>query len=656
MMIRLPRIKLRARIILSVVGTALLAAAILATLSFQQKAELEALALGNQMRDNYRTLRSAMDVQVRDALGIAEFIAGQPSIQQAIVAGDRLHLLDETVAAMKALGAAAGFNSITFFKAPATAIARAHEPALFGDDASGRRRTVMQATREGKSAAGIEMGRQTLFAFGTAALPHHQGFAVDVGAAFSTAFLNAMKTALGTDIRVHVQQPTGWTVLSTTLPEDHFSDAAALVAALAGHTSLAAGSVAGRSLARFYAPLPGFGGDPIAVVELVRDTTVYAALARAGTINLILAMLGAVAVMIILALLLGRAIVGPIHAMVRAMHRLSAGDTTVETPGQDRRDEVGAMAQAVEVFRTAMVEARNLREAQTAATTRAAVEKRAVLQRLADDLHAEVGAVVTRLSAASGALKSMAREMAATADSALAGSQVALAASAGASGSVQSVSAASEELAASISEIGRQAQRSTRITGGAVTRADQVGTAIGGLSIAAEGIGEVVRIISTIAARTNLLALNATIEAARAGEAGRGFAVVASEVKQLARQTAQAIDSVAARIAEIRQATGVAVESIHGIRAVIDEVNSVAASIAAAVEQQGAATREIARAVQQAAVNTTDVTANMGGVSQAATDAGRAARSVLESAESLDAESQALDGQMGRFLVALRAG
>ena len=159
---------------------------------------------------------------------------------------------------------------------------------------------------------------------------------------------------------------------------------------------------------------------------------------------------------------------------------------------------------------------------------------------------------------------------------------------------------------------------------------------------------------NSIAGQTNLLALNATIEAARAGDAGKGFAVVASEVKSLANQTAKATDDIAAQIRAVQVASTASVEAIQSISATIGVIDEIAASIASAVEEQGAATREIARNVQQAAIGTSEVSSNITGVSQAASGTGAAAGLVLGAAEELSKQSEALSGQVDKFLATIR--
>ena len=171
----------------------------------------------------------------------------------------------------------------------------------------------------------------------------------------------------------------------------------------------------------------------------------------------------------------------------------------------------------------------------------------------------------------------------------------------------------------------------------------------------ADGIGQVVSLISTIAGQTNLLALNATIEAARAGEAGRGFAVVATEVKDLATQTAKATEEISGQIAAMRAATHDAVTAIEEIGGTIEQVHGIALGVAAAVEEQQLATQEIARSVAEAASGTRAVTETMAHVLQAARETGVSAAEVLDAAGDMARRSRGLGGEVAGFVAQVRA-
>jgi methyl-accepting chemotaxis protein len=357
----------------------------------------------------------------------------------------------------------------------------------------------------------------------------------------------------------------------------------------------------------------------------------------------------------ILGLTIIRSITRPVRAMTGAMGKLAAGDKSVEIDGGDRRDEIGAMARAVVVFKDNAIEMDRLKIEQEAAEHRAAAEKKAAMAKLADEFDASVGAIVKTVSAASTEMQSAAAAMTATAEETSRQSVVVAAASEQTTTNVQTVASASEQLSSSISEISRQVAAASTISGKAVSEAERTDALVKGLAEAAQKIGAVTSLINEIASQTNLLALNATIEAARAGEAGKGFAVVASEVKSLANQTAKATEEIGAQIAAMQSATGETVSAIGSIGATIGQINEIATTIAAAVEEQGAATQEIARNVQQAATGTQEVSSTIIGVTQAAGETGAAASQVLSAAGELSSQAEQLHTQVDRFLAAVRA-
>ena len=356
-----------------------------------------------------------------------------------------------------------------------------------------------------------------------------------------------------------------------------------------------------------------------------------------------------------LALVISRSISTPVVGMTGAMEKLAGGDKSVEIPGVGRKDEIGAMAAAVQVFKNNMIEADRLRTEQEAQKQRAAEERRKAMLELASNFESKVGKLVSMLSSAATEMQATAQSMSATAEETNRQSMAVASASEQASTNVQTVASASEELAASSQEIGKQVQRSSKISAQAVDDARKTDATVRTLSEGAQKIGTVIELINSIASQTNLLALNATIEAARAGDAGKGFAVVASEVKSLATQTAKATEEVAGHIAQIQEATKDAVGAIEGISRTIAEINEIASSIASAVEEQSAATQEISRNVQEAAKGTQEVSANIVNVKQAATDTGAAANQVLGAAGQLSEQAEQLNSEVGNFLSGVRA-
>ena len=352
---------------------------------------------------------------------------------------------------------------------------------------------------------------------------------------------------------------------------------------------------------------------------------------------------------------IARSIVRPIRALTRAMTTLADGDTATLVPETARRDELGAMAHAIGVFKTNMIEADRLRMEREQQKLTATATQKTTFHRIADAFERSVGAIVGTVASAATEMQHTAQSMSVTAEEANRQATTVAAATSEATSNVETVATAAGQLATSISEIGRQVAQSAAIAREAVGQAGRTNETVEGLAAAAQKIGEVVGLIQTIAGQTNLLALNATIEAARAGEHGKGFAVVASEVKSLANQTAKATEDIAEQVQAIQTATGESVGAIQGIRATIGRVSEIASTIASAVEEQRAATQEIASNVNQAARGTNEIAANVAGVTQASGQVGSAATQVLSSASELSKQSERLRREVETFLATVRA-
>ena len=367
-----------------------------------------------------------------------------------------------------------------------------------------------------------------------------------------------------------------------------------------------------------------------------------------------LAILGIAVISGSIAWLIGRSISKPLGELGARMQALADGQLDGEIPGLDRGDEVGAMAKTVQIFKDNAIRIRGLEQAEAETQARAAAERRAAMENIASDFERSVTGIVRSVSTAAAGMQTTAQSMTATASDASARAATVGAASQNASNNVGTVAAAAEELSSSVAEISRQVARSSEVASKAVADAERTNATVQALSTGAEKIGEVVKLIHSIAAQTNLLALNATIEAARAGESGRGFAVVASEVKALANQTAKATEEISAQVAAMQASTGEAVTSIGGITETIAQMSEITTSISAAIDQQGDATREIARNIQSVAAGSSEINSNIGGVTTAASATGKAASEVLSNARELDNQSGMLRNAVDEFLVKVR--
>lgn len=403
---------------------------------------------------------------------------------------------------------------------------------------------------------------------------------------------------------------------------------------------------------------------------------------------------GAAGITVLLILLVSvmsnRMVSRPVGVMTSVMGKLAKGDHAVTVPNTDRKDEVGKIAQALQVFKEnaqamdgmrveeekrnaaeaerkrldAEAESERVRQAAEAArledesmrkrNEEIDQDRQRMMNELAKEFENKVKAQVDNVREATARMKEFADEMHANANEADTRTQTVNDAAAQASENVQSVASAAEELSRSILLIGDQAKRSSEIAERAVSEADRTNSTVKDMAAAAQKIGDVIQFITDIAEQTNLLALNATIEAARAGEAGKGFAVVASEVKSLATQTAKATEEITKQISAMQVTTDTAVEAIADISSTIEDMNKNANDITEAVDQQEAATSEIARNTQLAAAGTTEVTENMAHVSGMTKKTGHSAAQVASGLESLAKDVAGMGEEVTSFMAQIQ--
>jgi methyl-accepting chemotaxis protein len=645
-----------ARLVLAVSVIIASTCAILGGFSIAQQRALTRLALDHEIKLQYNGVIASLDYEGRAGLAVSSVIAALPPVGDAVARGDRgalADLLGGVLATLKPQG----MPILDFILPPATSFYRVHIPTAYGDDISARRPTVVEANRTGKPLVGVETGRDTLAIFAmTPILRDGKSLAVmDIGVTFGKAFIDRAKERFGVDLAMYSFDGKAFAMLASTFDDAAGATQDELKRVFEGATLRRGLTFHGRPAALYLGQIKNAMGQPVAVIEMVKDITEFEAAAASAEWNLISATASILGVGVLLALVLSRSLSRPLTAITATMHRLSSGDTAVTIPGGERRDELGVMANAVRVFKDGMIETERLKADQALNKQRAEAERHEVVLDLAARFESSIGGIADSVASAAVELQSTARSMATTSEDTTRKASAVAAASEQATASAQTVAAAADELSASIREISQQVTLSSEMIREAVQQAQRSDEQVRGLTEAAATIGDVVKIISSIAGQTNLLALNATIEAARAGEAGKGFAVVASEVKALAAQTAKATEQIGVQIKAIQEASRSSALSIQGITETIGRVDATATTIAAAVEEQGAATQEIARNVTQAARGTQEVTNTIAGVSQAADLTGAAATQTLTAAGVLSTNGALLKAHVEDFLREVRS-
>jgi methyl-accepting chemotaxis protein len=344
----------------------------------------------------------------------------------------------------------------------------------------------------------------------------------------------------------------------------------------------------------------------------------------------------------------------PIRRLAERMSELAGGNADFEIEEAQRNDEIGEIARGLVVLRD-MVKAKNalVEELKVRDSREERLRRRAVRRTMVDEFSKEFIETTMRLEQMTGRMSGASDSMVSAARRATEGSSRAKVASTEAATDVSSVAVASEQLLVAIGEINKQVVQSTSVVHKAVEEARGSSAGMARLSTAAKRVGDVVSLISRIAAQTNLLALNATIEAARAGEAGRGFAVVAQEVKNLATQTAKATQDIADQNAEMQAATDMSVTAIETIQTKIREVERIYTIIASAVHEQGASTQEITRNVRSAASGTASMSNHVTQVETAVHETGANVESVVELAHELDQMAARMRVRVGEFSTAI---
>lgn len=381
------------------------------------------------------------------------------------------------------------------------------------------------------------------------------------------------------------------------------------------------------------------------------DAIVRKELIEVSTISLLLA--GGV---IAIAVWIAHGISRPISQSQAVMEQLTEGNLTIDVPGLGRKDEIGKMADSIEVFRKQSLQLHEAEARSKALEEQAEAERKRLLNTMADNFERSVQQVIQEVVVSAEQMQQNARNLSRISAQAKEKTVIVAASAQETSITASAVATASEELSASILEISHQVNKSSNISQEATEMSKTIDASMQTLLAQTTRISEVTQFITVIASQINLLALNATIESARAGEAGKGFAVVAGEVKTLASQTRDATDTITTQINDIQNATAAMEHNIQDIAGVIRQMNDHITSIAAAIEEQSTATSEIARNVTESSNAADDVSRNIIIVEQGAEETSSSSVAVLECAENLSNQANALRTKVDEFLVTIRSG
>ncbi|MDX3924987.1 MAG: methyl-accepting chemotaxis protein [Shinella sp.] len=630
----------------------LFASAAIGSLAWYRQSAMIDRALQKELDSDLAVLQSDMDAQKKAASALALTLAGEPETAALIEANARDKILEKYAHSLPEVIAKGGLQLITFSSAEGIAVARIHAPDAFGDDLKGRRKMIVAALAQGKLMAGTEPGRTAVSMFASAPVLKDGKVAgvVDVGTSLTNDYFAPLAKGVDASIAVHILRDGELQRQASTFAGDPILSQDQVRAAYDGEKIREYASAAGRDFVVEAVPFTNFSGEKIGVMEIASDVTAIVA-ANRQALWMTMGMALAVSLLSLLGFLVfARSLAGVISRITSTMGRLASGDLQADIHGQERPDEIGAMARAVQVFKEAAIENRRLE--QEAAESRKAQETQRDRQTMIDNAKAEdlrtfVRAIDRGFNAlAEGDLTVRLEEAVATEfepirakfNESIGSLEEAIGSVVGSVGAIkaglQEISSASNDLAkrteqqaASLEEtvaalgqvtsavndsasgavrarnVAEAAQEKAERGGGIVSRAI---TAMAAIEQSAGQINTIIGVIDEIAFQTNLLALNAGVEAARAGEAGKGFAVVAQEVRELAQRSASAAkeikELISASAAQVKQGVDLVTASGRSLEEIVAEVaqmSTFVTTITASTNEQAVSLREISTSADQ---------------------------------------------------------
>jgi methyl-accepting chemotaxis protein len=630
----------------------LLASTVIGGLGWYRQSELTQHSLEFQSRSDGEFIQADMESQGRAASALALGIAGEPDIASLMERDAREELIQRYHRNFAAIKTDGDLHLLTFTTAAGKALARVHNPKTFGDDVTARRRMGLEAVRTRKLAVGIEPGLEALSVFGTAPVFKDRDVigVVDVGTALGKSYFDRLKSKLKADIAVQMFDGTGFKTQTSTFSGPTQLTQEELKSAFDGADVRRVADIGQGSFVLSAFPVKDFSGKKVGVIEIASDLTTLIQQGRSALWQSLFVSVGVSLGALILFFLFARAIGFAIRSVTNTMSRLAGGDLNVEVKGQDRPDEIGAMARAVEVFkanglaldenqREVATQRRNAEQERTrneAAREASAKEQAFVVSsigeglehlatgdltfRLRDDFPGEYRTLQDNFNGAMETLQDTMKTIAGATEGIRSGTgEVSQAAddlskrTEQQAASLEETAAALDEITATVRKTAEGANHARDVVSTAKADAERSGEIVGGavqamaeIDKSSKQISNIIGVIDEIAFQTNLLALNAGVEAARAGEAGKGFAVVASEVRALAQRSADAAKEIKALIQASSTQVGSGVDlvgqagkALARIAEQVADINGVVLEIAASAKEQATGLAEVNTAVNQ---------------------------------------------------------